>query len=182
MPREYKRRSDIGSTPPAQMKTAASEVVDNSRTVRTVAAEFSIPRSTLSRYVSRYREDPEARMEPAYRHSQVFTAEQEGQLKEYLLRCSEMFDGLTTVQARELAFEMAEANGVTMDKWKENGIAGIEWLHGFLERHPELVLRRPEATSLARCSAFNPHNVVIFFDALEEVLTAARVNGHRIYV
>ena len=181
MPRRYKRKSDIGSTPPAQMKRAASEVVDNGRTLRAVAGAFSIPRSTLSRYVTRYRSDPEARMEPAYRHSRVFTNEQEGELKEYVLRCSEMFYGLTAVQTRELAFEMAQANGVTPDKWKDNGIAGIEWLNGFLERHPELALRKPEATSLARCSAFNRHNVSAFFDALEEALTVANVNGHRIF-
>ena len=181
MPRTYKRKSGIGSTPSAQMKAAASEVVDNGRTVRAVAVESRIPRSTLSRYVTRYREDPGARMEPAYRHSQVFTAEQEKQLQQYLLRCSEMFYGLTAVQTRELAFEMAEANGVSPDKWKENGIAGIDWLNGFMTRHPEMVLRKPEATSLARCSAFNRHNVATFFDALDDVLTTTRVNGHSIY-
>ena len=42
--------------------------------------------------------------------------------------------------------------------WKENKIAGIDWLYGFMRRHAELTLRTPEATSIGRAQRLQQEN------------------------
>jgi len=48
--------------------------------------------------------------------------------------------------------------------WSDNKCAGPDWFLGFIRRHPSLSMRKAEATSLARASAFNEVNVKMFFD------------------
>ncbi|XP_063226437.1 tigger transposable element-derived protein 6-like [Bacillus rossius redtenbacheri] len=124
------------------------------------------------------------RMCPKYNSRQVFNTEQESELKDYLLTCSAMCYGLSLMNCRELAFEIASRNGIDCpETWKIQKKAGIEWVRGFLKRHPDLSLRQPEACSLSRATSFNKHNVGLFFDKLETVLKRSDhfSNGLRIF-
>ena len=51
---------------------------------------------------------------------------------------------------------------------KYNIFPGVDWLELFKNRH--LSCQTPEATSLARASAFNEHNVTLFFDKMASVM------------
>ena len=44
-------------------------------------------------------------------------------------------------------------------------MAGYDWLRGFLNRHPDLSVRIPQATNLARAVGFNRVKVAEFFQA-----------------
>jgi len=55
----------------------------------------------------------------------------------------QMLFGLNTVELRKLAYEVAEKKKLT-HRFK-NQIAGKTWMKSFLQRHPELVIRTPEA-------------------------------------
>lgn len=66
---------------------------------------------------------------------------------------------------------MAEINKLKMPRsWQIKTTAGAEWLSCFRRRHLDILLRKPEACSLARATAFNKTNVGQFFENLENVL------------
>ncbi|XP_074096377.1 uncharacterized protein LOC141525711 [Cotesia typhae] len=60
-------------------------------------------------------------------------------------------------------------------------MAGKDWYYGFIKRHPEISLRKPEATSLNRITAFNPDELSIFFDNLESLIDCHHFNADSIY-
>ena len=92
-----------------------------------------------------------------------------------------MFHGLSTKAARQLAFQMVTLNKLKMPQsWMDDCEAGEEWLRLFLKRHHNLSIRRPEATSLARASVFNRHNINAFFDILENMFVTNNIEGGKI--
>lgn len=67
------------------------------------------------------------------------------------------------------------------ESWKKTQIAGKEWMLGYMNRHKELSLRKPESTSLGRSIAFNKHNVDEFFKNYEETLRKYKFSPERIF-
>ena len=103
-------------------------------------------------------------------------------LKDYLVKASKIYYGLSPKSARELAYQYAVKLGKSFpSNWTINKCAGEDWLSGFLKRFTELSLRKPKATSLARATSFNKHNVSCFFDKLEECLKRADYSPSDIY-
>ncbi|KAJ4430162.1 hypothetical protein ANN_22372 [Periplaneta americana] len=88
---------------------------------------------------------------------------------------------LTRRSVMQLAYEIAEKNKLATRLNKETESAGKEWFSGFMKRHPELSLRQPEATSLARASGFNRVVVGKFFDTLEQLVDQHKLTAARIF-
>lgn len=172
MPRNRVRRTGIGLTSQDQMEAAINLVKDGMK-IRAAAKCKKIPYTTLYRYIKKSKSAlGPVRLTPNYCVNRVFTDEQEQSLVDYIIKCSQMFYGLTPIDVRTLAYEMSVANDIKVpDKWREQQLAGIEWLYNFRKRHPELSLRTPEGCSLSRATSFNRHNVKIFFDHLQDVMT-----------
>ena len=163
------------------MLLAVKDVVEGGMSLRKAAEAHAISKSVLGRYVSKHRTDPSVSLEPNYSHSKVFTVEEEEVLSDYLTQCSKMFHGLTHKQTRQVAYQMAVKNGKQFPvSWTENEEAGREWMKAFMKRNPQLTLRKPEATSIARAGAFNRHNVGEFFTNLTRILKQTGVSGMRI--
>lgn len=91
------------------------------------------------------------------------------------------FFGLSLRDLRSLAFELASANNIPNDFNKEKKLAGKCWLYSFLNRHPQLKLRTPEATSLARAMGFNKISVNSFFTLLKQEYEKHKFTGDRIW-
>lgn len=118
------------------------------------------------------------------RPMQSLPANLEEELVTYILQMDRMMYGLTTIDVRKMAFELAEKNNIPPTQHRfnlEKKIAGWDWLAGFRNRHPILALRAPEPTSMARATGFNKKKVGEFFELLKEVYDANKLSPDRIY-
>lgn len=172
MVRQYKRTTNRGTFCREDMLSAVDDVISKGISLRKAASEHKVNYKT---YVQLKRKDgiPEDHTFGYLKTRQVFTKEMESELVDYLTAASKIFHGLTMVELRELAYELAAANNVAMPEvWRENEKAGVDWARGFMDRHrADISLRCPEATSLQRMSSFNRHNVNTFYDNLEVEMT-----------
>ena len=55
------------------------------------------------------------------------------------------------------------------NRWNETKLAGNNWLYCFIKRNSGSSLRKPEACSLSKTTAFNKHTVAAFFKKLKNV-------------
>ena len=91
------------------------------------------------------------------------------------------FYGLTPKDLRKLAYQIAEANKIKTRFDHNEKLAGKKWLKWFLQRHPEISLRLPEATSLGRASGFNKCQIDLFFTLLSDLTEKNALTADRIY-
>ena len=94
-------------------------------------------------------------------------------LGDYLQEASRLNYGLTPRETRQLAYKFAVANKLRVPpSWEKKKEAGVDWFLGFIRRQSYLSTPQatsPQATSLARASAFNKVTVNRFFGLLGEV-------------
>lgn len=115
------------------------------------------------------------------RFKTVFTHEQERDIVQHVLTLEEKLFGITLTDLRIMAFELAERNGIQHSFNREKQMAGKCWLYSFLERHPQLRLRNPKATSIARAKGFNRPSVTKFFDLLASLMEKYCFSPNNIY-
>lgn len=179
--RTYQRKTTRAAVPLDQLKIAANAVSNNGKSVRAAANEFGVPRMTLVRFIKKSSSQEHPTMGYAAPRK-VFNEEQEQGLKDYLLKTSDIYYGLTPKNVRTLAYDCAIKFGITFPiSWNSNKMAGKDWLTGFLKRSTELSIRKPEATSLGRATSFNKTNVDNFFDKLATVMDKSEFTASQIW-
>ncbi|XP_060916273.1 uncharacterized protein zgc:113274 [Labrus mixtus] len=165
MPRIYKRRTNWGSIPLEEMKRAATDV-EGGKSIRAVAKDRNIDRSTLRRFMKK----KEVKEVKTVGYSGTAEEEVEKELADHVKKLADQFHGLIPKKCCELAFELAQINNIPVpNHWKEKGLAGRDWFKNFMARH-HLSCRMPEASSLGRATAFNKTTVGEFFDNLTNVM------------
>ncbi|XP_022112053.1 jerky protein homolog-like isoform X2 [Acanthaster planci] len=147
------------------MERAMQAVKNEKLGLRQAAKQYGVPQATLCR---RLRKGVSA-VEPATRPP-IFTAEDEQLLVQYVQEMEALGFGLSISAVRKLAYEMAEDAGINHRFNKEEKKAGYDWYQGFMRRHPELSLRKPEGLSAARAAMLNPKVIGDHFTKLGEVL------------
>ena len=60
-------------------------------------------------------------------------------------------------------------------------MAEKDWFYGFKKRHSNILLRKPEFTSINRITAFNETEVKMFFNNLEALIIKYQFDDNHIY-
>lgn len=142
-----------------------------------------MPRTTLQRRINfarKYPDTPQLIKVPLGPKTTVFTVDEENELATYIVDMESRLFGLTTRDVKMLAYQLAIRNKAHPFK-EEMSMAGRDWLSGFLKRHPQLTIRKPESTSAARAAGFNKVVVADFYKLLGKLYDEHKFAGNRIY-
>jgi len=181
--RIYKRKTNRASVPEDIVLRAIKGVIENKESYKSMSDLYNIPKRSLVRYCKQYRNanidaastsNQNKSLNVGYKNctKQIFTDIEEAKLEKYLMRCCDIYFGLSPKEVRKLAYQYAVAIKAKIpESWTKNTMAGPDWFSNFMIRHKKLSIRTPEATSLARATSFNRTNVQLFFDNLINVLT-----------
>lgn len=166
MPRVKTRTTEKASWNLKSMEMAMTAVKNNRLGVREASRYYNVPYSSL-----RDRLRLGVCKVPRMGRKTTLSAENEKEFAMQVLKLSKLFFGVTTLGLRRAVFQFATENGIPNNFNKELKLAGKDWLYGFLRRHPEISLRKPESTSIYRITAFNKVEVERFFGLLEQLMT-----------
>ena len=181
MVNKYKQKSDRQTWRQEDMQNAIDAVNSGEMGWLRASKDFNVPQATLRRRARNKNKFVNSITKGLGRFRPCLDQEMENDLVQYVLGLESRLFGMTCVELRKLAFEIAEANGVEHNFSMEKRMAGKDWFKGFKIRHPEVAVRKPEPTSLARAQAFNRPQVSKFFAVLEETMKTHKISPLRIY-
>lgn len=183
MPRVRQRKTTRGRADLSTYKQAYEDVKAGS-SLRTAAEKNGLNHCSLLRYVrKRDATGGDENQEMGYKaHNRVFNQEQERELSKYLIRCADIYFGLTKKDVMKLAYELTVKYNLSRPRtWDDKEMAGEEWFRMFMKRNPELSVRVAQATSLSRATSFNRSNVDAFYDNLATVMERYKFEPQNIY-
>lgn len=178
---KYKRKTEQQSWDPVAMQRAIDAVKKDGMPFQTAAKNFNVPRNTLKRRILNKNKEAVNTTKALGHYRPVFSNDQEKELINHILDLEVRFFGITMTDLRSLAYQLADKNNIPHNFNKESMLAGKDWVRGFRQRHPKIVLRKPEATSAARAQAFNKIHVSKFYEILEEEQKTYLYLPHRVF-
>ncbi|CAH1961310.1 unnamed protein product [Acanthoscelides obtectus] len=166
MPTFYKRQrgSSRADWTEEQLKDAIN-AVQNGMSLNQASKEFGVPWSTLKRRIANGCFTKKALGGPP-----VLTQECEKKMVKRIIKLQKFGFAPTRTEVRIMAYKLAEKCNQHHKFNREKEIAGMDWLHLFLKRNPELSVRKSEAVSLARSRGLNKKNVSDYFSLLRNIL------------
>ena len=117
MPFRYKRKtSRYFRSLPNVLERAAKCVTEKGISYRKAAASFNVDKITLMRFVKRRKADPTCAIgyQSTVLKNQILSAEMEQQLSLHIVHLADMFFGLSVEKCKELAFQFATANKLSV--------------------------------------------------------------------
>jgi hypothetical protein len=145
------------------MADAYNMVIEQNLPVERVAKKFGIPITTLKDRVRGRISIDTVRSGP----QTSFTQEQEAFLSQHLLTMAEMGFGYSRQETINLASDYAVHLGL-----REKGKPfSLTWLYSFLERWPELKVKKPRSLEIARAKSATRPTIDRYFDELNSILT-----------
>nr|CAH7747809.1 unnamed protein product [Callosobruchus chinensis] len=141
---------------------------------------FSVPRATLFRFVKEKTDSIAEVVDKPIGRKPVLDRDIESHLVDYILVMEGLFYGLTRMDLRRLAYQVAVQNNIE-NPFRE-GVAGRYWLKGFLKRHQNILsVRQPTGTSYARRNGFTRERMNEFYNNLETIQSTTSFPPSRIF-
>lgn len=162
------------------MERALSTMQRGDMGLNAASKSYGVPKATLSRHEKCQNLYANGTVK-YHGQSCTLTESMEEELVEHCLQLESMYFGLRVDDLRRLAFDLAEANGINHNFNREERMAGKKWYYAFMRRHPQLSLRKPENTSLARAQGFNKARVEAFFQMLGRIYDEEQLTPDRLY-
>lgn len=178
MVRTYKRKSAHNSWTMEQLNEATASVRQGQMTLGEAAGKYAIPKTTIHRHLRATLKRTDM---AGPGRCPVLSPEFEGQLTVHIKEMQRLLFGLTSKDVRRIAFQLAERNRIKHPFSKKTQMAGEDWFLSFCKRHPDLSVRRPEATSINRAIGFNVTQVNAFYDVLKTELQKSKIDACRIW-
>ena len=168
MPRNFTANNIRGQWCLKNLQKAVAAVLISGWSQKKAAENFGIPRQTLRRHLAIAHAG--GGVEKVLGRPRILSEEQENELVNVIVTMENRLFGLTMMDVRRLTYRYCEINKIPHCFNNTAKCAGEDWMAGFMRRHPEITLRKPEPTSFARASGFNKAKVNRFFDVYESLL------------
>ena len=153
----------------------ALQLINSGSSIRNAAKTIGIPFSSLQKRVRKG-----SILGPHLGRYTVFSPDAEAELADLVKKMANIFYGCTANQIRRVAFEYAENCNLKHNFNKASKMAGRDWLHAFMARN-NISVRKPEATSINRITAFNKTEVRLFYELLGQLMEKHRFIQKNIY-
>ena len=176
MVRTYKRKTERGAYGDETLKAALLALEE--QPLKTVSRLYNIPTRTLRRHRDNRVCTRGALALGPKKPALPTTVERT--LRDHISYMEKCLYGLTTVDMRHLAYDLAEKLGLKHNFSAETKMAGRDWLRGFFKRHEDLAIRRPQGTNIARAVGFNRPKVHQFFELYRSQLEMSIYTSARI--
>ena len=178
--RNYKRKTNQANWNEDDMKNGITAVKVNKMSLRKACKNFSVSKDSLRRRVKKASLENSLHTNLLGRFRKVLSNNQEQDLNKYIKDMDNSFYGLSMMDIRLKVFEFCKKNLIPNPFNKDSKLAGEDFVRGFLKRHPDLSLRKPEAISLNRVFGLKD-NVKIYFSNLENLLDKYHFKPHQIF-
>jgi len=158
----------------------AVAAVEGGMSLKKAAQDFHVPRTTLRRKLKLKRCG--SSIKTVLGRPTILKPQQELELVDIILNYEARLFGMTLTDIRRLVFQYCEANKIKHSFNQAHKMAGEDWAAGFLKRHRNLSVRKPEAVSIFRAAGFNREKVSRFYDALEAVMFKDNVQNFKLFL
>lgn len=151
MVRKYDRNTKRQVWSKDDKENAVAAVVKKEMGLRKASAQFNVPKTTMQKAVQHKLKEDSFKIDKSRgKFQSVFSKDQENEPVNYLKDMEGRLFGLSMKDFRALAFQLAEKNNLAHPFNKHLKMAGEDWMHQFLLRHPDLNVRKPDATEVAQ--------------------------------
>ena len=129
MVRTYKRKetSHRQEWDENAMSLAIEEVRSGRMGYRVASHTYDVPKATLERRVKNQNKLAIGSVKVMGNNLKVFSDEMENELEQYILRMEEIFFGLSLLDLRRLAYDLAERNAIRHPFNPAKKLAGEDW-------------------------------------------------------